>query len=83
MIYEATVDCYGNDEQLMGFYSVIEDNIKGVHSRGELAPILPGVGRSAVYLHGGGGRGSLRVCPVSLRLMTLRGFVLRMRGSGP
>lgn len=59
----------------------------GVHSRGELAPTLPGcaarLGSVCVYLHGGGGCGSLRACPVTLHLMTLRGFVLRTGGSGP
>jgi Calcium binding len=28
MIHEAAVDFYGDDEQLMGFYSMLEDNIK-------------------------------------------------------
>jgi hypothetical protein len=58
-----------------------------VHSRGELALDSNGrgarLGSAFVYLHGGGGRGSLRACPVSLRLMMLRGFALPTRGSGP
>ena len=61
--------------------------LQGVHSRGKLAAIHRGrgapLGSACVNLCGGGGRGSLRACPVSLRLMMLRGFVLRTRGSGP
>lgn len=51
---------------------------------GELAPIPreggARRGSACAYLRGGGGRGSLRACPGSLRLMMLRGFVLRTRG---